>query len=207
MWFTELKVKPSNVGFDALSESARHDESPSTWESKRKLMRAPLQAYWPPLTLFAADFMVLLSGMYFSVGWLMAIMTVACIIMLFDVQARMKDFQYALMHIAAGRRPDRIANILRASWCCRIACIAAADASGVKPGKKVREFYLDAGYRWYHVFPDGTFTLETPFRYLQFWKVTLFGYAQARGRPVVRMGTESASTYLSQGYDRFRKAA
>lgn len=170
-------------------------------------MRAPLQAYWPPLILFAANFTILLSGIYFSIGWLMVIMTIACVIMLFDVQARMKDFQYALMHIAAGRRPDRIAHILRASWCCRVACIAAAEAADGRSGEKVREFYQHAGYRWYHVFPDGTFTRETPFRYLQFWKVTLLGYAQARGRPIVRGYMESASGYRSHDFEGFRKPA
>ena len=171
-------------------------------------MRAPFQAYWPPLAIFAADFLVLLAAVYFSIWWIAAIMAVACIIMLFDARARTKDYQFALMHISAGRRPDRIAGILRMSWCCRMACIAAGDTVGVSSGDKIREFYRNAGYRWYHVFPDGTFTYETPFRYLTFWKVTLLGYAQARGKPSARIATSTQPELLHRpNFEELRKAA
>lgn len=171
-------------------------------------MRAPFLAYWPPLALFALDFVIFLAAVYFSIWWFAAIMAIACVIMLFDVQARMKDYNFALMHISAGRRPDRIANILRASWCCRIACIAAADSFNSESGKKARDFYRKAGYRWYHVFPDGTFTYETPFRYLAFWKVTLLGYAQARGKPSARIATSTQPEFLHRpNFEGLRKAA
>ncbi|MGI9401515.1 MAG: hypothetical protein ACR2O0_09695 [Rhizobiaceae bacterium] len=179
-----MKVTPSLGRYDALSEGHKHVESYKSEYEIGKLMRAPFQAYWPPLALFAVDFVVLLAAVYFSIWWVAAIMAIACIIMLFDVQARMKDYNFALGHISAGRKPDRVAGILRMSWCCRMACVAAADTFDGKSGTKVREYYRDQGYRWYHIFPDGTFTLETPFRYLSFWKVTLLGYAQARGKPM-----------------------
>lgn len=156
-------------------------------------MRAPIHAIWPPLALFGVDFTLFLVSL--ANGWwpIAVIMGIASAIMLFDARARVSDFHYARSLFSFSRNPERIAGIFQNSWCGRVACEVAAKSIGSDTGKAVRAHHHETGYRWYHVFPDGTFALKSAFLEPFFWRVTLLGHERARGRAPVRNRKASQS--------------
>jgi hypothetical protein len=125
-------------------------------------MRVPLSAIWPPIVLFCADLAVMPIAAWLS-WWLVAPLVAGAAILVFDIRGRMSDFRLAVRHFTAGRRPERVAENFHFSWCGRVACASAAAAVDSATGKRVTDYYFANGYRWYHIFPDGTFTLNSPF--------------------------------------------
>ena len=145
-------------------------------------MQAPLRAIWPPLSLLLVA-LATCSGFIAAGWWPLSLMLLPTFpILLLDARARGLDYQYALSHLKRGRSPERIAAIFRMSWCMRVACQAAADTAGAQTGRAVRVCNHAEGYRWFHVTPDGTFTRQTPFLNMLFWRITLMGYDKGRRR-------------------------
>lgn len=58
---------------------------------------------------------------------------------------------------------ESLAHRYRKSWCGRTLVKA-------RHGKKATLYYKMAGYRWYHLFPDKTFSRNTPLLKIKFWK-------------------------------------
>ena len=63
---------------------------------------------------------------------------------------------------------------------------AANEALGGEARMKVGRQYADMGYRWYHFFPDRTFTRESPFFKLKFWRSLVGGTPEVRQQEVRR---------------------
>lgn len=64
---------------------------------------------------------------------------------------------------------DRVLNSLRVMMNCRKSFCSRQVAIALY-GKVAQKFYSEMGYRWYHVLPDATFSLKTPFLRFSFWK-------------------------------------
>ena len=76
-----------------------------------------------------------------------------------DAIARYKDFKR--LEGTWVRKAQM--KIMRHSMCQRNACIASC--------KEAKLFYKNLGYRWYHVLPDGTFTIkDNPYLKMKFYK-------------------------------------
>jgi hypothetical protein len=178
-----------------------------------KSIRVPLSALWPPMALIGADLLLLNFAVYF--GYLIPTLFLAggIGVLLFDIRGRMHDFRNAYVHILRGREPARVAKTFQFSWCGRVACQSAAYAVDDNCGLNVARYYENNGYRWFHVFPDNTFTLKCPFLTLRFWDITLRGNSRARQRleedgsnhdPVQNAGQDAQDT---QSTDAVRQAA
>lgn len=76
-----------------------------------------------------------------------------------DAKARHTDFLEAMDRVTVKQ-----VKRLRHSACQRNAAIAAL-------GNYARRIYINMGYRWYHVLPDGTFTVRNnPYLKVNFYK-------------------------------------
>ncbi len=140
-----------------------------------------LLAIWPPLALFATSVTV---ASIEAPLFLRAAAVGGIIILIFDIAARMRDFRRVANRLQA--EPDSLdRHILRykPSWCQRtVVYWAAEEALGREGRSYVGEQFQSMGYRWYHFFPDRTFTRESPFLKPKFWR-SLIG-----GTPEVRQG-------------------
>jgi hypothetical protein len=145
-------------------------------------MRTPLTAVWPPILLLFADFGLL--SLSLTAGWyiLATLLVAGAAILLFDIRGRGRDYRAVREFVSSGKDPALIAHTYRFSWCGRVACEAAARDTSSSAAAAVRRYYRMAGYRWFHVFPDNTFTRRSPFLSPKFWSVTVFGNRQAQTR-------------------------
>lgn len=149
---------------------------------KPKSMRVPLKALWPPITLIAADIALMVPLYWLGFDLLFAGLAIGLAILVFDMRGRRMDYRNALYHIRLGRDPSRVAKSYQFSWCGRVACQHAAWAVGNETGAAVAGYYHENGYRWFHIFPDNTFSPKSPFLSLRFWEITLKGNSRARFR-------------------------
>lgn len=129
-----------------------------------------VRAVWPPLTLLSIA----------AVASLFAPLTVTVplilfqVVMLFDAWARLREFDTARSLMQDGLAVGQLMRKHRHSWCQR-EMMKAAAASHMKAGDSLVSFlYRAQGYRWYHIFPDGTFSRDCPFLKRNFWQ-SLFG--------------------------------
>lgn len=167
-------------------------------------MRVPLSAIWPPIALLLADLLVMPVLALWS-WWLVLPFAAGAIILCFDIAGRRADFRLAARHLAAGRRPVRVAKNYQFSWCGRVACAAAATAVSPAIGKTVADHYSANGYRWYHIFPDGAFTRNSPFLSLRFWQITLGGNTKAAAR--LAISNDAVDSRVDEIEDDLREAA
>lgn len=103
-------------------------------------------------------------------------------IMILDISARMRDFGKVVDNLSREPTllPRHISRYKR-SWCQRtVLHWAAYSALGEDGRQYVRNQFALMGYRWFHIFPDKTFTRESPFINPNFWR-NLFG-----GTPEIR---------------------
>ncbi|MCG6859098.1 MAG: hypothetical protein LJE67_13655 [Salaquimonas sp.] len=116
------------------------------------------------------------------IGWdiLGGLFALGGIILVFDMRGRRFDFRNVRNYLDAGHEPAQVAKTYQYSWCSRAACHAAASTIGDEAERAVAAYYRDNGYRWFHIFPDNTFSLNSPFLKLRFWRITLFGNAAAK---------------------------
>ena len=143
---------------------------------------APFFAVWPPLSLLTLSltaanlaFMPLLLRLAAAAG--------VCILV-FDISARLRDFRRVARNLSYDPEllPRHIPRYKR-SWCQRTVLHWAAFAALGREGRRyVQMQYGRMGYRWFHFFPDKTFTRESPFLKPSFWR-SLIG-----GTPEIRRG-------------------
>ena len=143
-------------------------------------MPVPLIAVWPPLALMAADILLMIPVLVFGYWPLALLLLAGLVILVFDIRGRMADFHNAYRHLSLGRDPARVARSYQFSWCGRVACTHAAWSAGEDKGRAVSHYFESNGYRWFHIFPDKTFSLECPFLTLRFWEITLRGNSRAK---------------------------
>lgn len=100
----------------------------------------------------------------------------ACIL-IFDISARLKDYRRVATNLSYDPEllPRHISRYKR-SWCQRTVLHWAAFAALGHEGKRYVQGQFDSlGYRWFHFFPDKTFTRESPFLKLKFWRSLVGG--------------------------------
>lgn len=143
-------------------------------------MSVHLRAILPPLALIGVA--LVLSAICWWLDWpfLSALFLLGAVILAFDTRGRRKDFHNARDYLARGHEPAQVAKTYQYSWCSRAACRAAASHAGEIAEQAVDSYYRVNGYRWFHIFPDNTFSLNSPFLKLRFWRITLFGNAGAK---------------------------
>jgi hypothetical protein len=138
-------------------------------KSLRPFLIRLVEPVWPPL-LLAAGCLVLALGA-FSPLWLDVLALLGCVVLCLDTAARYR--QYRMLRTALRRangvsgRAKVLFRRARTTWCTRRAALAAAHAEGY--GREARALVGRWGYRPWHVFPDGTFTRQSPFLKPAFW--------------------------------------
>jgi hypothetical protein len=142
-------------------------------------LEVPLKALWPPISLILADLALMVLAYFWIPAAFQLLLAGGLAILIFDLRGRQLDFRAARRHFENGRNPARVAKSYQFSWCGRVACQHAAWAAGKETGGEVASYYSENGYRWYHIFPDNTFTLQSPFLTLRFWEITLRGNRRA----------------------------
>ena len=143
-------------------------------------MSVHLRAILPPLTLIGVA-LTLAAGCWLLEWPIFAgLFLLGAVILIFDTRGRRKDFHNARNYLARGHDPSQVARTYQYSWCSRAACRAAASLSGAGADQAIADYYRDNGYRWFHIFPDNTFSRHSPFLKLRFWRITLFGNAAAK---------------------------
>ncbi|MCB1462978.1 MAG: hypothetical protein KDJ90_11255 [Nitratireductor sp.] len=143
-------------------------------------MGVHFRAILPPASLIGLA--VLLTSLSLWMGWeiIAGLFTLGGLILVFDMRSRRRDFHNVRGYLDSGHEPAQVAKIYQYSWCSRAACQAAASLAGEEAERAISGYYRENGYRWFHIFPDNTFTLNSPFLKLRFWKITLFGNAGAK---------------------------
>ena len=141
----------------------------------RTMYLAPLDAVWPPLALIAMAATIGLISAAFGIKSLAILAVAGIAILIGDCFGRSKDYLNARRRfVEAPSHYERIEVIrrFRRAWCARVACSAAwrREYEGLNQHETyVDDAYYAMGYRWWHFFPDGTFTKNSPFLKLAFW--------------------------------------
>lgn len=109
-------------------------------------MNGILKALYPP---------ILVAGVFIALSFWHPVFILAYFVMVLDISARCKEYIYLLETKDVRYAKKRMG----ASWCGRTAAVAAIP--------ELRQYYIDKGYRWWHITPDGF-----PFVFLKwsFWK-------------------------------------
>jgi hypothetical protein len=89
-----------------------------------------------------------------------------------DARSRFQEFKQARDQLIRYGPDRRIFKSLAGSRCQRDAVLAASKQLGHE--RDCREYFLAAGYRWYHLLPD--FVKDHPdfLIYAAFWRTTFF---------------------------------
>ncbi len=157
----------------------------------RKMYLAPVDAIWPPLLLMALAASIGLISAWFDIKSLVILAIIGIAILIGDCFGRSKDYLNAKRRFIEAR--DHAENLevvrrFRRAWCARVACNAAWKTTRKSdrheqqfPENFVEKAYFSIGYRWWHIFPDGTFTRHSPFLKVAFW-VHLFTGKMKRDR-------------------------
>ena len=135
------------------------------WVLAKKIAMA---TYYPLSLMLFCDYMAL-----FGVDnmWLTFPFLIGGTVFMLDMMARLQDF--FVLHTkafqgAGSNNYYKTLELMRYSKCQRNVAIAASCNPNI-----TRSYYYDSGYRWYHLFPDKTFSKDSPFIKLAFWKKTL----------------------------------
>lgn len=139
-------------------------------------------AVYPPLVLMALSLTVtlLLGGVI--VGGLNAL-----VMMILTLDAAARHREYGVLRSAlqtyerrlrsrapaagVGRRVMQLIGRMQYSWCSRQAAHAACCAEGYHA--LAWSQFRGWGYRPWHLFPKGTFTRQSPFLKLSFWRAVI----------------------------------
>jgi hypothetical protein len=142
-------------------------------------MIASTLAVWPPMALF----MTALSVASLPVPLLLRVAAVAgVLILVLDISARRRDYRQIVARLALDPSLlDRHIIRYKPSWCQRTVLYWAAEESLGRDSRLYvgRQFTL-MGYRWFHIFPDRTFTRESPFLKIKFWRNLVGGTPQIK---------------------------
>jgi len=142
----------------------------------RTMYLAPFDAIWLPLLLLSLATLVGLASAWLESYVLMGLAAIGFAISTGDCFGRSKDYLNARRRFADARdelETYEVVRRFRRAWCARVACSAAwkRERSCQRGGSKryVDDTYYELGYRWWHIFPDGTFTKNSPFLKTAFW--------------------------------------
>ncbi len=140
---------------------------------------APLDAIWPPLILMVLATVIGLISAWFDITYFVVLAVIGFAILIGDCLGRSRDYLNARRRFDVARDEIEVYEVVRRfrrAWCARVACEAAWKRAGVNEAGKselgaryVRATYHMLGYRYWHIFPDGTFTKNSPFLKLAFW--------------------------------------
>ncbi len=145
---------------------------------KKPMYLAPIDAIWPPLLLLAMAASIGMVTAYYGVLSLTILVVIGCAILIGDCFGRSKDYLNArrrFVEAANNYETYEVIRRFRRAWCARVACSAAWKREFLRHDMAeaaetyVRDNYYRMGYRWWHIFPDGTFTKNSPFIKLAFW--------------------------------------
>ena len=89
-----------------------------------------------------------------------------------DGYSRFQNYKQVKDQMFLNGFQERQLKPLMKSSCQREAAILAGDELGV--GDKVRSYFCDKGYRWYHIIPDFVFNNQLFFFSMFFWRTTFF---------------------------------
>lgn len=120
-----------------------------------------LRALYFPTCLLLMSLIIMIVGCYLMSLPVTLIGVAAGTIFYLDVTGRYLDYKY----VSRLRHKDAclVAFSARRSFCSRQVMIAVL-------GPSIALYYYNFGYRWYHIFPDGTFSGRSPFLNLNFWR-------------------------------------
>lgn len=122
-------------------------------------MREFVKACWPCATVGTLG---IIGAFTMSPLWV-----ILTALMCFDIRTRWKDYN-RLKKIIVRYGPDEVyLRVRRASWCQRTSTIAAFAYAGHE--EFAIQFYDDRGYRFWHIFPDGTFSKNCTLIDVHFW--------------------------------------
>lgn len=119
------------------------------------------KAVYPPLLCFCISLVLVLvshftiTNTFLSVGFLFL-----ALIFIVDLKGRVNDYVH-LIDKPAEYFTNRVLDRYGRSWCGRTV------VTGTHPPAKV--YFHAKGYRWYHILPDKTFSLASPFLRPSFW--------------------------------------
>lgn len=95
-----------------------------------------------------------------------------CILAELDGYSRFQNYKQVKDQMFLNGLQERQLKPLLKSSCQREAAILAGDELGI--GEEVRNYFLQKGYKWYHIIPD--FVLKNPIFIFTtfFWRTTFF---------------------------------
>lgn len=141
----------------------------------RAMYLAPLDAIWPPLALIALAASIGLISAALGIMSLVILAATGIAILIGDCFGRSKDYANARRKFVEARDHDEKIEVIRRfrrAWCARVACSAAwrREYADLEMSENfVDNAYFKMGYRWWHYFPDSTFTKNSPFLKPAFW--------------------------------------
>jgi hypothetical protein len=165
---------------------------------KRPMYLAPLDAIWPPLVLLALAALIGLFSASFGIMSLTVLAVVGIGILIGDCFGRSKDYLNARRRFIEARdefESIEVVRRFRRAWCARVACNAAWKREYLElemPQNYVSESYARMGYQWWHIFPDGTFTKNSPFLKIAFWVHLFTGKMKRDSAELPEAGIEPA---------------
>ncbi|MGB5531344.1 MAG: hypothetical protein WBQ32_15355 [Ignavibacteriaceae bacterium] len=89
-----------------------------------------------------------------------------------DGYSRFQNYKQVKDQMFLNGFQERQLKPLLKSSCQREAAILAGDELGI--GKEVRNYFLQKGYKWYHIIPDFVFNNQLFFFSMFFWRTTFF---------------------------------
>lgn len=95
-----------------------------------------------------------------------------CILAELDGYSRFQNYKQVKDQMFLNGFQERQLKPLLKSSCQREAAILAGDELGI--GEKVRSYFFDKGYRWFHIIPDFVFNNQLFFFSTFFWRTTFF---------------------------------
>lgn len=125
-----------------------------------------LLAVYPPISIGLVSFF----STFFTPLWLAIPLILLFMLMIADTRARLNEYMRLRNLIHHGKREAcyRMIEAMGASWCGRVAANAACIHEKVDYNE-----YFYSKYKWYHIFPDGLFSLNSVLFKKNWWLATV----------------------------------
>ena len=138
-----------------------------------------VQALHPPLFLGALCLLVFSWGLgdyslFFYLGFLGAL------IFIWDTFNRFTEYKIILRKIRKKKYTTSVLKLFNKSWCQREMIKGAYRTISEWQYKKAKIYYKEQGFRWYHIFPTGTFQKKSIWLKSKFWKATFLSFAKRK---------------------------
>lgn len=144
-------------------------------KTDRAFYLAPFDAIWPPIALLCIALGIAVVSYVYALYPLVFLATVGVFVLIGDCFGRSKDYRSARRRFSNSNSSEEQVDIVRRyrrAWCARVACNAAWKREHEQldaPREFCSNVYRAMDYRWFHIFPDGTFTRHSPFLKSAFW--------------------------------------